>query len=143
MAQVDRLLKGRVCQDKRVNGLVDRTVEAMSGYLNASKKYYEVWNDAEQRRVEEEEKNHEMLERKEADLEQSKRTEEIRKDIDELKTEIINSQETLTKAQLQFDSISVQIKNMKASLTARLIGIRQNLARVDAFGLTQAAVYDD
>jgi len=164
MTQVDRLLKTKVCQDKRVNGLIDRTAEAMNAYLNASKKYYEVWGDAEQKRVEEqqktissmevdqertanileeEKKNREALERKEADLEQSRRTEEIRKEIDDLKNEIIDSQDRLNKAQQQFDSISAQIKNMKASLTARLIGIRQNSARVDTFGLTQSAVYDD
>src|SRR5579862_1826071 len=56
MAQVDRMLKTRVCQDKRVNGLVDRTVESMNSYLNATKKYYEVWGDAEQKRVEEQQK---------------------------------------------------------------------------------------
>ncbi|HTQ57954.1 MAG TPA: hypothetical protein VMI94_25985 [Bryobacteraceae bacterium] len=164
MAQVDRLLKTRVCQDKRVNGLVDRTVDAMNTYLAAAKKYYEVWGDAEQKRVEEqqktlanmvvdqertanildeEKKNRETLERKEADLEQSKRTEEIRKDIDDLKQEIIDSQDRLNKAQQAFDSITVQITNMKASITARLIGIRQNSARLDTFGLDQTAVYED
>jgi hypothetical protein len=164
IAQVDRLLKTRVCQINRVNGLIDRTLDAMNGYLSAAKKYYEVWGIAEEKRVDmqqktlanmeadqtslagildEEKKNREILERKEADLEQSKRTEEIRKDIDDLKKDIIDSQERLSKAQQTFDSLTVQITNMKTSIAARLIGIRQNSARLDAFGLDQTSVYED
>jgi chromosome segregation ATPase len=164
IAQVDRLLKTRVCQDKRVSGLIDRTLDAMNAYLSAAKRYFEVWGNAEEKRVEEqqkvlanmvvdqervagildeEKKNRETLDRKEADLEQSKRTEEIRKDIDELKKDIIDSQDRLNKAQQTFDSLTVQITNMKTSIAARLIGIRQNSARLDAFGLEQTSVYED
>jgi len=164
IAYVDRLLKTRVCQINRVSGLIDRTLDAMNAYLNAAKKYYEVWGNAEEKRVEmqqktlanmeadqaslagmldEEKKNHETLERKEADLEQSKRTEEIRKDIDDLKKDILDSQDRLNKAQQNFDSLTLQINNMKTSITARLIGIRQNSARLDAYGLEWTSVYED
>jgi hypothetical protein len=164
IAEVDRLLRTKHCQINRVGGLIDRTLDAMNAYLGAAKKYYEVWGIAEEKRVEmqqrtlanmeadqaslagmldEEKKNRETLERKEATLEQSKRTEEIRRDIDELKKDILDSEERLNKAQQTFDSLTVQITNMKASITARLIGIRQNSARLDAYGLDQTAVYED
>jgi chromosome segregation ATPase len=164
MAEVERLLRTKRCQINRISGLIDRVLAGMHEYLNAAKKYYEVWGSAEEKRMkeqqkvlanmvvdqervagilDEEKKNRETLERKEATLEQSKRTEEIRKDIDELKKDILDSEERLNKAQRAFDSLTVQITNMKASFTARLIGIRQNSARLDAYGLDQTSVYED
>jgi chromosome segregation ATPase len=163
MALVERALKTRVCQDKRVGGLLDRTMEAMHAYLAAAQKYWEVWEVAERKRVDDqqktlanmevdlqrvevmlddEKKNRELLDQKESALEQSTRTEQIRKEIDEVKNDIRDSEDHLNKAHEQFDSITVSIKNMKASITARLIDIRQSSARLEAWGLDQTSVYE-
>jgi uncharacterized coiled-coil protein SlyX len=163
MADVTRLLGTRRCQINRIGGELDRTIQAMHTYLDAEKKYWETWNEAEEKRVEgqtktlagmeadqkraatlldSEKENHQELERRRADLEQSPRTQEIIKQVDELIGDISESEKRLDGAQKDFDSLTEQIKNMKTSIYARLTTIRQNLNRLDAWGLERTAYYE-
>ena len=163
MANVERLLRTRRCQIARIGGLLDRTKEAMQQWLDAAKKYWEVWGQAEETRVEgqektlasfevdqesvrkllgEESKNREDLERRKANLEQGRRTEEISRDIDELVKDIRDSEARLDQAQKDFDSLTVQISNMKTSIQARVINIRQHSARLDALREEMTAYYE-
>lgn len=164
MAEIDRLTRTRRCQINRIGPLLDRTIASMNEYLTAERKYWQVWNDAETKRVdseratlagmeaelervarlqETEKQDHQDLQRRKAGLEQSKRTEEINALIDGLIKDIQDSEARLTDAQQQFDALKASITDMKAYLTARLIGIRQNLARLDAWEAKRTSVYED
>lgn len=163
MAEVDRLTRTRRCQINRIGPLLDRTSAAMEQWVTAEKKYWEVWGEAEQKRVdsqtktlagmeedlkrvadlqENEQIGHQELLRRKAGMEQSKRTEEINIQIDALIKDIQDSEARLADAKQQFDSLTAQINNMRASIVARLVDIRQNSARVDAFKMQHTAVYE-
>jgi chromosome segregation ATPase len=163
MAEVARLLRTRRCQISRIGGDLDRTITAMNNYLDAEKKYWQTWNDAEEKRVEgqrttlasmetdkertatlidKEKEGREDLERRKKDLEQSPRTQQIIKEIDDLVLDITESEKRLAEAQKYFDSLTEQIKNMKTSIEARLIGIRQSLYRLEAWRLQTTAYYE-
>jgi len=164
MADVERLLRTKVCQINRVNGEIERTLDAMHEYYAAAKKYYEVWEEAEVKRVEnqkkslatmevekarvaglldEQKKDRESLEQSKAALEQSTRTEEIRKQIDDLKQQILDSDDRLNKAQQQFDSLNFQITNMNAELNKKLIEIRRYSSQLEEQSVEEAAIYED
>jgi len=163
-AEIDRLTRTRRCQINRIGPLLDRTIASMHEWLTAEKKYWEVWGDAETKRVdseratlasmeaelervarlqETEKQDHQDLQRRKTGLEQTKRTEEINAQIDGLIKDIQDSEARLADAQQQFESLTAHITNMKAFLTARLIGIRQNLARLDAWEADETAVYEN
>jgi chromosome segregation ATPase len=164
IAEIDKLLRSKRCQIYRVNGLVERALAAMHEYMDAARKYYEFWDVAEQKRVEmlrkslmqmevdktrlemtmeDEKKDHESLEQRENYLEQSTRTDEIRKQMDDLKGSIRESEDKLTKAQEQFEAIRIRMNTTNAVLTEHLVGIRQNLSRLEVFGQDQTADYEE
>ena len=163
MAEIDKLTRTRRCQINRIGPLLDRTTVAMQEWVTAEKKYWEVWGDAEQKRVDNqmktlagmeadlkrvadlqdiEKQDHQELQRRKAGLEQTKRTEEISAQIDALIKDIQDSEARLNEAQQQFESLTSQITNMRASISARLVNIRQNWARVDAYGSYMTAFYE-
>jgi hypothetical protein len=163
MKEIDRLLLTKRCQNNRVDGLLDRVIVAMNKYLLEEKRYYQDWNEKETKRVESqqkeltsteefqgrvaddieyEKKDQEVLARDKATLENSKRTEEINAQIDGLIKDIQDSQARLAAAQSKFNEATVSITNMKASLTARLVNIRQNLLKVDAWEADTMANYE-
>ena len=164
MAEVEKLVHSKVCQSTRIGRLLDRTQNAMNEYLNAFKKYWEVWSNAENKRVDdqrkqlasmvanqdrakamldEEKKNREELERREAALEQGTRTDAVRAEIEEVKKDIIDSEANLNDAKQKFESLTVQVTNMNDTIMARVISINQDSARLEAWGLKQTSVYDD
>ena len=164
MADVEHLLRTKVCQINRINGLITRTMDAMQDYFKAAMTYYSVWEEAEVKRVdmqskslatmetekarlatllEEGKKDRESLEASKAALEQSQRTEEIRKQIDDLKQQILDSDDRLNKAQQQFDQLNFQITNMRAELTKRLVEIRRYSSQLEGNRVEQAAIYQD
>ena len=161
---VDKLLHTKICQSNRIGGVLDRTQKNMDEYLTAARKYWEVWGIAENKRVDDQrkqlasmeadlertkvmqedgKKNREILEQKEAALEQSARTEDVRKQIQEVKKDIIESEAHLDEARRRFESLTVDITTMKDSILARVMKINQNSAGLEAFGLDQTSVYDD
>ncbi|MGA2736178.1 MAG: hypothetical protein ABSG65_01875 [Bryobacteraceae bacterium] len=163
MAEVDKLTRTKRCQINRIGPLLDRSIAAMHDWVTAEKKYWEVWGDAEKKRVdnqqatlasmqaelervanlqESEKQDHLELQRRKAGLEQTKRTEEIGAQIDGLIKDIQDSEARLADAQQQFDSLTAQITNMRALISARLVGIRQNLARVDAWESDMISYYE-
>jgi chromosome segregation ATPase len=162
--EVERLLKSRRCQIARVSGLLDRTSESLDSWLSAEKFYWTSWNEAETKRVEGQQKSltsleadsrraadlvdadkqdREELMRRKALLEKSARTSQITAEIDGLIRDIQDSEARLSEAQKQFDEITSSLNNLKASLTARLVNIRQNLAQLDTYRLEQHAAYED
>ena len=162
--EVERLLKLRRCQIARVSGLLDRTSESLDSWLSAEKFYWTSWNEAETKRVEGQQKSltsleidrqraadlvdadkqdREELMRRKALLEKSERTSQITAEIDGLIRDLQDSQARLSEAQKQFDEITSSLNNLKASLTARLVNIRQNLAQLDTYRLEQHAAYED
>lgn len=164
LAQVERLLHSKICQNKRIYGLLERTQKAMDEYLNAAKKYWEVWGIKENKAVddqkkqlasmvadqertkvmqEDEKKNRELLEQKAAALDQSTRTEDVRKQIEDVKKDIIESEAHLEEARRRFESLTVEITNINDSILAQVMKINQNSARLEAFGLDQTSFYDD
>jgi chromosome segregation ATPase len=164
MAQVEKLLHSNVCQSTRVGRLLDRTQSAMNDYLNTFKKYWDVWSNAENKRVddqrkqlasmvvnqdrakamlEDEKKNREDLDRREAALDQGTRTEAVKTEIEQVKKEIIDSEANLNDANQKFESLTFQVTNMNTTIMARVISINQAAARLEAWGLKQTSVYDD
>jgi chromosome segregation ATPase len=103
---------------------------------------FEVEQESVKKLLEAELKDREDLERRLANLEQGKRTEEIKREIEELVKDIRDSQASLDKAQKDFDSLTVQISNMKTSIQARVINIRQNLNRLDSWREEMTAYYE-
>jgi chromosome segregation ATPase len=164
MDEIEHLLKTRRCQINRIGGLLDRTIEGMQEWHTAELAYWTKWAEVEQLRVDgqvkslasmeadqqrlketidSESKDHDELLRKRAVLEQGKRTQEIIKDIDALILDIKDSEDRLAQAQTKYDEVSTQVKNMNASITARLIDIRQTRNRIEAYGLQMKAFYED
>lgn len=164
MAQIDTLLRTKKCQNLRVGGLLDRVVEALNQWNDAEVKYWKVWGDAEALRVEDQQKSlagmvvdekraedmlvsvqkdRDNLLRDKATLEKyPTRTEDIRKRIDALVLDIRDSENRLTDAQKNFDDITIKVKNIQVSINARLIEIRQNQRRVEAYGLEMKSDYE-
>jgi len=162
--EIQKLLKTRKCQIARIGGLLDRTKDALNQWVDAEKKYWTVWGEAEQTRVdgqqktlaameqdqartsdllENEKRDREELQRRKANLENSKRTAEINSQIDGLIKDIQDSEARLNEAQQKYDSLTVAINNMRASISARLVNIRQQKNRVEAFELDMNAFYEE
>jgi chromosome segregation ATPase len=147
----------------RIGPDLDRMIAAMKQWLDAEKRYWQVWNEAETKRVEgerntlagmqedqksvavqieDEKKNQEALERSRADLENSKRTEEIKAEMDRLLKDIQDSQARLDHAREQYNSLSVSITDYQSLLNTRIVNIRQNIQRLDAYEVDQNATYE-
>jgi chromosome segregation ATPase len=161
---VERLLKTGKCQINRVSGLIERTRDALRQWNEAELLYRQKWAEVEQLRVEGQQKSlasmelqqqivkkqiegetndREELLRKKATLEKyPKRTEQIIKDIDEIVLEIKESEGRLSEAQKEYDEVTAKVTSMNASLTAQLIDMRQEVNRVQSYGLQMDAFYE-
>jgi chromosome segregation ATPase len=163
MTEVETLLKTKRCQILRIGGDLDRVLDAMHFWLAAEKEYWKVWSEAEQRRIdsqsktlvsmeedqkttsamlESEKQNREELLRRKAQLETGTRTQEIVAQMDGIVKDIQDSEDHLSSAQKDFDDLTVRITNMKADISARVVDMRQNSARLEAFGLDMEAYYE-
>jgi septal ring factor EnvC (AmiA/AmiB activator) len=163
MGEIDKLMRTKRCQIARVSGLLNRNSEAMHRWLDAEKLYWKAWGDAEQSRVGTEQKSlanieadqtraadlvdsekqvREDLQRRRAALMQGAPTEAIRAQIDELLTDIQDSEARLSSAQATYTALTEKISNFKTSLTARLVTIRQQQSRLDAYALDVDAFYE-
>lgn len=165
MRDIDRLLKGKVCQIARIGGELDRIIEALNKWIDAELVYHKEWVDSEQKRVDgemktlssmeleqqdakqlldDETKDHEELVKKRDVLAQNpKRTIEIIKDLDLLARDIQDSQDRLTAAEKRFGDVSEQVTEMHARLTGKLIDMRQQYNRVKAYGLEWNSYFED
>lgn len=164
MKEIDKLALTKVCQIRRVGPLLDRTIVAMHEWLTTERTYWQIWNDRENERIDgqkkdlagyeedqarldglidEEKKNQEKLEQERATLDNSgKRTEETTAQIDTVSRDIRDSQARLAHAQQQYKDVTDTINNLSASLGARIVNIRQNLVKLDAWELDQKAFYE-
>jgi exonuclease VII small subunit len=163
MNEVDALLKSKQCQINRINGLLDRTLASLREFQTAWVTYYTKWGEAEQRRIDDQKKSlasmevdqqrvkelidsdtqeHDDLLRRKANLEKTKRTQEIIKDIDDLVEQINDSQTRLDDAKKNYEDATARVNNMQTSITARVIALHQNLDAVEAFGLQRSAFYE-
>jgi hypothetical protein len=162
--EIDRLLKTRRCQINRIGGLLDRTIASMNEWHQAETTYWKKWAEVEQQRVDDQKKGlaemeadkdraktvmdaettdrEELLRRKEILEKNPKRTAEIIRDVDALILDIKDSEARLADAQKQYEDVTAKAANMSASITARVINMRQNLNRVEAFGLQYTAFYE-
>jgi seryl-tRNA synthetase len=164
MDEIQRLLKTRVCQINRVGGLLARTIKAMREYYDAEITYWTKWNEVEQSGiegqakslaemqadqlrvkalVEDEQANRENLLRQRAKLEENpKRTQEIIRDIDSLVLDIKDSETRLADAEKTYEDVTTKVTNMNASMAARVVDMKQNLNRLEAWGLQMSAFYE-
>jgi hypothetical protein len=164
MAEIDTLMRSKRCQITHVDGLLDRVVASLELWNDAELKYWVSWGDAEADRVEGQQKSlagmegdqkraeelvlstqkdRESLLRDKANLEKfGARTEAIRKQIDSLIQDIKESESRLAEAQKTYDETSIKVRNMQASINARLIDIRQNKQRVEAYVLEMKSYYE-
>ena len=163
MAEVDQLMRTKRCQINRIGGDLDRVLDLMHQYLAAETKYWSAWSEVEQKRidnqvkdlagfeedqkaaaalVESEKQSREELQRRKAQLEGGTRTEEIRAEIDGIIKDIQDSEARLSNAQGTFDDLTTRITNMKAAISARVVDMRQNTARLGAWNLDMTAYYE-
>ncbi len=164
MAEVDTLLRSKRCQINRIGGDLDRVEDLMHQWLAAYKKYWDAWGDAEQKRIDNqlkeltgyvedqkrigelvdtEKQSREELIRRRAQLESGPRTEAIKADIDGIIHDIQDSEQRLSTAQTQFDDLTATITNMRTAISARVVNMRQNKARLDAWDLDMTAYYEE
>jgi hypothetical protein len=162
-AEIETLMRTKRCQINHIGGDLDRNIKALKEWETLELKYWEVWGDEEQKRVEKqqkslasyeeeqgrvadmieaEKKNRQQLERDELKLEQSKRTEEIKAQIDGLIKAISQSEDTLAHAQQEYDDVTAQVNNIKVTISARLVNIRQNKLKAQADAEDQNAYYE-
>jgi Arc/MetJ-type ribon-helix-helix transcriptional regulator len=92
--------------------------------------------------VDTEKKDREDLQRRRAALLQGSQTEAIRAQIDELLKDIQDSEARLASAQKTYDELTEKLSNFRTSLTARLVSIRQQQSRLDAYSLDVDAFYE-
>lgn len=163
-AEVNRLLKSKVCQINRINGLIDRTEEALDAWADAMAPYLKNWEEAELRRVQIGEKSlavseedlkitqnlidadkreHEDLLRRKADLENQAHTAGIIAQIDSIIKDLQESETKLTADQKKFDDVTQSVNNTKAVLAVRLIQIRKYKAQVDELRVDAHATYEE
>lgn len=164
MASVESLLKPKQrCQIGRIGGLLDRTIDVLRQWQVVEMTYWMKWTEVEQERVTgqqkslagmetdldrvkaliaTETKDHDQLLRTKATLEGGKRTQAIRDDIDALVLDIRDSETRLANAQKNYENLSVTVNNMNASLTTRLVDMRQMRNRVEAYGFERKSFYE-
>jgi chromosome segregation ATPase len=154
LAEVNRLLRTRVCQSKRIEGLLNRTTDALDAWLVAEKDYYTSWQVHEKQRVADQQKSlkgmeadmarlaevvegdrqdREELERSRASLETSQKTEKIKSEIDNLIASIEASDTRLSEDEKQLNESKSKYKNFQTELTATLVNINQYITRLDAY----------
>jgi DNA repair exonuclease SbcCD ATPase subunit len=136
----------------------------MNDWLTAERKYWDLWNDAEGRRVEdlqttlagleadavkagklvevETEGLQELLKQK-AILEADTRTTEVVAKIDGVIRDIRDSQARLDDAKKKQEDVSARIRELNASIATRLVRIRENISRLGAWEVDQNAYYAD
>jgi chromosome segregation ATPase len=164
VAEIDQLLRTRRCQSNRVGGLVDRTLDALRAWSEAELQYWKLWGEVEQVRVDGQQKSlagmeadqkhaedlvattqkdrEEMLRQKAVLEKYGKRTEEIRKQFDALIQDIQESEQRLAEAQKNYDEVTTKVRNMRASISARLVDIRESRSRIEAFALQLTSFYE-
>lgn len=162
MAEIDKLMRTNKCQFNRITPLLDDTIVAMKDWLAAEKKYWDLWNEAEGRRVEDLQTTLASLEadaariaklvdtetdglqellRQRAILEADTRTAEIVAKIDAVIKDIRDSEARLDHAKQEQDSVSARIRDLKASISTRLVRIRENISRLGAWEVDQNDYY--
>jgi hypothetical protein len=163
LAEVNGLLKTKVCYDKRISGLLSRAQEALDAWLAAERSYWTAWNEHDTKRVSEQQKSlksmeadlarlaelvesdkqdREQLMHQKANLENNVKTETIKKEIDNLITEIQGSDARLTEDEKQFNDNTTKYNNMQTMISAELVNIRQNISRLDAYAINMHAIYE-
>jgi hypothetical protein len=163
MAEVDVLLRSKRCQIGRIGSDLDRVLDAMRLWLETETRYWKTWSDVEQKRVdaqtktlasmeqdqkraaemvENEKQAREELLRRKAGLETAKRTQETISQIDGIVKDILGSEAYQANAEKEFDELSTKIANMKADISARVVDMRQNMAKLDTFSSDMTAFYE-
>ncbi len=164
MAQVNRLLKTKVCQISRINGLIDRTEKDLDSWLEAMAPYLKNWEETELRRVQIGEKSlavseqdlkitktlidadkreHEELLVKKAALENQDHTAGILAQIDAIITDLQESETKLTADQKKFDEVTQSVNNTKAVLAVHLIAVRKQMSSLDEYRVNAHAYYEE
>lgn len=162
MAEIDRLLLTKKCQINRIAPLLDSTIVAMNDWLTAERKYWDMWNEAESKRVddlratleglqadqgrttkivEEETDNRQELLRQRAILEADTRTAEVVAKIDGVVKDIRASEARLEHARQEQEAVSARIRDLNASISTRLIRIRENISKLGAWEVDENAYY--
>jgi hypothetical protein len=62
--------------------------------------------------------------------------------LDALANDIQDDDTKLAEARKAYDTVTDKLNNSKASLTVRLVQIRQNISQLDSYGVTLDAVYE-
>lgn len=164
-AEIDGLMRTKRCYSPRVNADLDRMIKALNDWSEAELKYWTLNAEDEAKGVEGQEKGLVQLEadkkhrqdvmdsdvkdredllRGKANLEKfGKRTDEIRRQIDSLVKDIKDIDDRIAADQKDIDDIEGKIRGIGASRDARLVDMRQNKQRVEAYVLQVKSYYEE
>jgi hypothetical protein len=163
MADIDAQIERRRCQIDHIDGQLTRLKELMNGWLDAERLYWKGWNEAETRRVDIEQKSlvnieaeqtsaaqlvdtdkkdREELLRRRAALSQGSQTDAVRTQMDALAADLQDMDARLADAQSKYDAATQKLNNSQASLTTRLVRIRENLNNLDSYKVTRDAQFE-
>jgi hypothetical protein len=162
MAEIDRLLRTRNCHLDRVVPRLNAAIEAMNAWLAAERLYWGLWNDSEGRRVvdlrailasleadagriahviEAEQAGLQELVRLKARLEAGPHTAEVPTLLDGITKDIRETEARLDHAHEEQDSVRVRIRELNASIAARLPAIGKNLSQLEVWQIEQDTYY--
>jgi chromosome segregation ATPase len=164
MGEVDKLMKDKRCNIVRVDGLLTRIKDALDLWNDAESKYWAVNAEIETANVERQQKSlanmqaeqqraqdlvdittkdREKLQRDLADLQKYPvRNQAIQDQMNQLIQDIKDSEARLNEAQKNYEEVTATVRNMQASMGARLIAIRENQRQVEAYGLDMKSFYE-
>jgi DNA repair exonuclease SbcCD ATPase subunit len=162
MKVIDGLALTKKCQDKRVSGILQRTIALMNKYYEAEKSYWQAWNERESIRLEgqfkslasmEEEqqqtgaliedakKARVKLERERSDLANVRQTDEIKAEMDRLVKEIRDSEAKLASLQEQYDTLTEKLKGLKGDLQTKIAQIHRYQNELEEWKVMTLEIY--
>jgi chromosome segregation ATPase len=162
MRTIERLTLTKKCTIARVIRLLDDTKRAMQQWFDAENNYWQAWNEKETKRaegqmkvlatweedqadlvklMEDENKTQQQLERNKNALDNSRRTEDSRAEIDRLIKDIRESQARLTDDQQKYEALTAQIKESKSMLSTKLEKVRTYIQSIRTYTADKNALY--
>lgn len=154
LPRIDKMLKSKTCKMPAVESLLTQIEDAYHLWNETETKYWVLTAQSEERRVESQEKSladmevdkqhaadlvvstgsdrDKLIQRKETIEKDGKRTEEIRKQMDELIQDIKVTEGRLAEAQKNFEDASSRLEAARASINAKLVEYRRNKQSFEA-----------
>jgi hypothetical protein len=161
--EIENIMRGKGCQMSRVDHLLSASAAALNQWKDSEMKYWMAWGNSDTDRLEPEQKRLVSMEsaRKRAEelvASTAKDREEMLVRLAELKklggsdervrrinegiVDLRDSEVRLREVRKTYDDLLLPLRNTEASMSERLVDIRQNTRRVEAYALQMGADYE-